>query len=273
MASYTSYQTNFSNNKNDYSNHDGGSGGFNASQSAHSNSQSKSYGKLTITPITLKQLNESEQKVPDGEYLINNIELSVISIIGIIRNITDNTSNLIIKIEDGTGSFEFKKWQNDNSDSNPNSDLNKPDDFQVGEYIHINGTLRDFNSKKTLQHPIIKKIDDYNQVLYHYLECCKVHLSAQNNVHNENDYNHNKNLNNDNLFISDSQNINDNSLSLDDRVYNIVLQNVSRMQEGVPVQYISQQLGEPFEKISMICSKLSDEGRIFNADDDSYLAA
>ena len=65
--------------------------------------------RSSLTPVTIKQINEAKQPVPDGEFQIHNVDLNMVSFVGIVREVQDLTSNLLITIEEGTGAVEVRK--------------------------------------------------------------------------------------------------------------------------------------------------------------------
>lgn len=264
---------------------DGGAGGSSQSRSTQT--------RTHITPVTIKQILESEQHVPDGPYLIHNVELNLISFVGIVRNVVDNTSNVVVQVEDGTGKFEFRKWIDETlsrgdgedetngaaeEDADMKDSIDSSKELQLGKYVYVKGSLKDFNQKKNLQYPVIKPITDFNAVLYHYLEAVKVHAEAQGLGGGAKsgadgaalNANGNNNDNANSLFVSAPSH---EELDTSDRVFNLIKENTPLMPDGVPVQFIQQTLKLSINDVMEQCSILEEKAKIYNGiDDETYLA-
>lgn len=53
------------------------SGGFTTENAP--NSQSEPRTRTSLTPVTIKQINDATQPIPDGNFKVNNVELNMIS--------------------------------------------------------------------------------------------------------------------------------------------------------------------------------------------------
>ncbi|ODV96317.1 hypothetical protein PACTADRAFT_75465 [Pachysolen tannophilus NRRL Y-2460] len=224
-----------------------------------SSSQNKAQQRNTLTPVTIKQINESTQLVPDGEFIINNVELAFVSFIGVIRNVVDNTSSLTLTVEDGTGSIDVRKWLDDSANESPASQL------PVGIYVYVTGALKEFNGKKNLQHATVRPIIDHNEVLYHHLSAIVTHLHAQGLSTNNNGQNSNP------LFVPNTDG--NESKSNVERIYEFIHDQTPSMPEGVPIQLIAQTLNLMVEDVQLHCAKLTEDGKVYHGyDDNGFLA-
>lgn len=238
-------------------------GGFTAT--TDSSSQAKAVPRRdSITPCTIKQINEAQQSLPDAPYKINNVELVLVLFVGIVRAVSENALNYQIKVEDGTGLFEFRHWLSESIGEKDGFDEEMPDanaskSVPIGKYIHVTGLLKDFNGGKSLQHVTLKVIEDYNRVIYHFLEAVKVHIEAQGV----------KKKDENSLFVSAPAS----EESLQDRVYSLIKAQTPIMTEGIPLQYIHQQLGADLGELKEACEALEESAKIYlGVAEDSYLA-
>lgn len=216
-----------------------------------------------MTPVTIKQINESTQLVPDGEFNIHNVELNTVSFVGVIRNVVDNTSSLNITIEDGTGSIDIRKWNDDSG----LEDSSSATEYVLGSYVYVTGSLKEFNGKKNLQYATVTPIKDHNEVIYHHLSAISVHLQAQGLTAND----PLTKMNNNNLFVSETAN--DSPKSNVDKIYEFIHEQTPSMPEGVPIQLIAQTLGIMVEDVQLHTAKLTEDGRIYHGyDDNGFLA-
>ncbi|KAI9864497.1 MAG: replication factor A protein 2, partial [Pleopsidium flavum] len=110
------------------------------------------YGKDTLRPVTIKQVLDAQQPHPDGEFKIDGIEITQITFIGQIRNISTQTTNITYKLDDGTGTIEVKQWIDSDATTaldttNNNSDNPKPKLIE-NAYARVWGRLKAFNNKR-----------------------------------------------------------------------------------------------------------------------------
>ncbi|KMU81847.1 hypothetical protein CISG_02863 [Coccidioides immitis RMSCC 3703] len=85
----------------------GGEGGFMSEVGA---SQSgKTYNKSSLRPVTIKQLNDATQAYSDADFKIDDTEVAQVSFVGQIRNISQLSTFMTYKLDDGTGEIESEK--------------------------------------------------------------------------------------------------------------------------------------------------------------------
>ena len=135
----------------------------------------------TLTPVTIKQILQSQQQVQDGPFVIDQQELFHVSFVGVVRNIVDETSNVRLTIEDGTGQIDVKKWSADPNDVAASQDENLKKNYSsqvaqqyhIGTYVKVFGALKEFGGKQHVQYALIKNIESFNEVITHHLEVIK----------------------------------------------------------------------------------------------------
>lgn len=250
----------------DYGNH--GDGGFShdAEYSENNDHSQKPQGRTSLIPITIRQLNEATQHVPDGEFSIHNLSLSLVSLVGVLRKVENQTSAVSVTVEDGTGSIEIKRW----IEEKETSAAEQTEYFQAMEnkYVHVTGVLKQFNQKKGVQQAKFTLITDHNQVLYHMLAAISTHLEAQ-GLLNVNPLKSEGN----GLFVGgDSGAAGGEGLDVQDKIMGIITSNSLSMPEGVPVSWISGTLGIPLDIILEKCQYLAEQGKIYQGyDEGAYL--
>ncbi|CUM64030.1 uncharacterized protein PRCAT00001618001 [Priceomyces carsonii] len=237
-----------------------GGGGFNSEVNGSQKQQLRS----SLTPVTIKQINEATQPVPDGEFKIHNVELNFISFIGVVRKVDNNTSAVIISVEDGTGTIDVRKWVDEQSTSA--SEESEKYEKELNKYVFICGALKEFNGKKNIQHATIRPVVDSNEILYHNLSAIACHLKAH-GVTAKSKVDDKK----ENLFVKDSNGM-ELPKSMSDKVYDVLKEYSGTMPEGVPCQLIAQKLNITDDVALNICSELSDGGKVYSGyDDTSFL--
>lgn len=217
-----------------------------------------------MTPVTIKEINDSKTEVQDGDFVVHGVELSYVSFVGVIRNVTDQTSNLLIQIEDGTGSIEIRKWLDDSAPPEANSNL------VPHKYFHVTGSVKEFSGKKNIQNATFREITDFNEVLYHQLSAIDVYFQAKNIGTGQPQQQQQQNSNG--LFVS-NPNASEQGGSVADKIFEFISENTPSMPEGVPVQLIAQSLGLLVDDVTLHCGKLTEDAKIYAGyDENGFLA-
>lgn len=262
----------------------GGGSGFSQSQN-----DKPAYARQFIVPVTIKMLNDiAIEGGHDGSFFSHGVELSYVRFIGVIREIDDqNETYTYYKIEDGTGLTSVRVWENDTSESQKLNDNGDDDDegsnsnfkepkFSSTDYVEIVATIKEFNNKIQLTPQKMSKITDFNEVPYHLLNVAKHFLMTKNGVTLPSSAG--GNAKSESLFVSDGNEHNNNNnnntsnnknLSLPDRLLNFIKQHSQSMSDGVPMQFMSQELGLSMNNIEEGINKLIDDGRIFSTTDET----
>ncbi|KIW06846.1 uncharacterized protein PV09_02526 [Verruconis gallopava] len=147
-----------------------GGGGFMPGGSQTSPSGGGGFKNESLRPVTIKQLLEAE---PDGsEFKIDGSQIHQVTIIGQVRNISTQTTNITYRLDDGTGVLEVKVWIDPEA-----YDVNRP---QITEntYVRTWGRLKAFSNKRHLGAHFIRPLQDLNEINYHLLEATLVHLQC-----------------------------------------------------------------------------------------------
>ncbi|TGO23500.1 hypothetical protein BPAE_0130g00180 [Botrytis paeoniae] len=148
-------------------------GGYGGSQggSQESPGGSKTYGKDTLRPVTIKQILEAVQPHPDADFKIDGSEVTQLSFVGQVHSISTQATNNTYKVDDGTGLIEVKQWID--NDAAPENARPVPEE---GKYIHVWGRLKSFHDKRHVGAHIIRPVLDMNEVTFHGLEATLAHL-------------------------------------------------------------------------------------------------
>ncbi|KAJ9647765.1 Replication factor A protein 2 [Coniosporium tulheliwenetii] len=153
-----------------------GGGGFIPGGSQNSPSgATREYGNETLRPVTIKQVLDAEQK-PDSEFSLDGSRITQITLIGQVRNISTQTTNVTYKLDDGTGTLEVKQWIDSDAPTGlDGADSSKPK-IVDNAYVRVWGKIKDFNNRRHVGAHVIRPIADYNEISYHLLEATVVHL-------------------------------------------------------------------------------------------------
>ncbi|CAM1511515.1 Fc.00g090280.m01.CDS01 [Cosmosporella sp. VM-42] len=148
------------------------SGGFFAggSQQGSQGGGGKSYQDESLRPVTIKQILDAEEAYAGADFRIDGSTVTQITFVGQIRSVNPQPTNITLKIDDGTGQIEVKKW----------IDVDKQDEadpgFELDSHVRVWGRLKSFSNKRHVGAHVIRPVQDFNEVNYHMLEATYVHL-------------------------------------------------------------------------------------------------
>lgn len=138
--------------------------------SQDNSTRDKGYGKDTLRPTTIKQLLDASQPHPDAEFKIDGTEITQVTFVGQVRNVSQQATNFTYKLDDGTGTIEVKQWIDADAAETGKSRLVED------SYCRVWGRLKQFNNKRHVGSMVMRPVSDYNEVQYHLLEATVVHL-------------------------------------------------------------------------------------------------
>ncbi|KAF2120632.1 hypothetical protein BDV96DRAFT_628137 [Lophiotrema nucula] len=150
----------------------GGGGFLNEGGSQQSPSGGRKFAEESLRPVTIKQIHDAQQQSTD-EIRIDDSIVSQLTLVGQIRNISTQTTNITYKLDDGTGSIEVKLWVDSDNIDAANAKNAK---LVENAYCRVWGKLKIFNNKKHIGAHIIRLVEDMNEISYHLLEATAVHL-------------------------------------------------------------------------------------------------
>ncbi|KAK0715721.1 hypothetical protein B0H67DRAFT_538351 [Lasiosphaeris hirsuta] len=158
---------------------DDGGGFVGGSQQGSQGGQGGSkYDNDSLRPVTIKQLVDSKEDYPGGDLKIDGLGVTQITLVGQVRAINAQTTNITYRIDDGTGVTDVKKWVDAGAGGDDDESAGGASKgFALDTYVRIFGRLTTFNSKKHVGAHFIRAIDDFNEVNYHLLEAAYVHLA------------------------------------------------------------------------------------------------
>lgn len=120
--------------------------------------------------MTIKQLVDSEEAYPGGDLAVDGVALKQVTIVGQVRAVNPQSTNITYRLDDGTALIDVKKW----------IDADKPQEaepaFQLDQHLRVWGRIKSFNGKRHVGAHFIRAVDDFNEVNYHLLEATYVHL-------------------------------------------------------------------------------------------------
>ena len=122
-----------------------------------------------IVPCTISQLLSAT--LVDEVFRIGNIEISQVTIVGIIRNAEKAATNIVYKTDDVTAApMDVRQWA-DTDDASGENTVVPPE-----TYVKVAGHLRSFQNKKSLVAFKIMPLEDMNEFTTRILEVVNAHM-------------------------------------------------------------------------------------------------
>ncbi|EAU34124.1 hypothetical protein ATEG_05055 [Aspergillus terreus NIH2624] len=160
----------------------GGGGGFMAGETSSPSGGKGSYNNATLRPITVKQALDATQPYPEASHQIDGADVSSVCLVGQVRNISSQSTNVTYKIDDGTGEIEVKQWLDSTTADTMEMDEGKgpgapgKDQVELNAYAKIFGKLRFFGTKLFVVAHSVRPLTNINELHCHLLEAVAVHL-------------------------------------------------------------------------------------------------
>lgn len=104
--------------------------------------------------------------------------ITQVTFVGQIRSVNPQPTNVTLKIDDGTGQLEVKRWVDADTMDGAGGGGGAPESqWELDSYVRVWGRLKSFSNKKHIGGDItIRPVQDYDEVNYHMLEATYVHL-------------------------------------------------------------------------------------------------
>lgn len=124
--------------------------------------------------MTIKQIIDCEETYGgSNEFRIDNATVTQVTFVGQVRAVTQQSTHVNYKLDDGTGVIEVKKWVDaDKMQTEPGAEPL----LELDKYARVWGRLKSFSNKKHVGAHVIRPVTDHNEVNYHLLEAAYVHL-------------------------------------------------------------------------------------------------
>ncbi|XP_043916039.1 replication protein A 32 kDa subunit isoform X2 [Protopterus annectens] len=143
-------------------------GGFGSPSATQGERKSRSRSQQ-IVPCTVSQLLSAAQV--DEVFKIREVELSQVTIVGVVRHAEKAPTNILYKVDDMTAApMDVRQWV-DTDEAGSENVVVPP-----GSYVKVAGHLRSFQNKKSLVAFKIMPLEDMNEFISHMLEVVHAHM-------------------------------------------------------------------------------------------------
>lgn len=118
--------------------------------------------------MTVKQILDAEEAYAGADFKIDGATVTQVTAVGQVRSVNAQPTNITIRLDDGTGQLEVKKFID--TQEAPTAE------YEVDSHVRVWGRLKSFGGKRYVGAHLIRPITDFNEVNYHMLEATYVHL-------------------------------------------------------------------------------------------------
>ncbi|KAI0910089.1 replication protein A, subunit RPA32 [Ustulina deusta] len=241
-------------------------GGFMWGSQGGSQSAVKPINDESLRPVTIKQIIDAEPAYAgDASFRIDGLDVKQVTIVGMVRVIMQQMTNITYRIDDGTGVIEVKQWLDADKQESPV--------FKEEDYVRVWGRLKSFSNKRHIGAHVIKPVRDFNEVNYHLLEATYVHLfftrgappqdgAAGGGAPGDN---------HDSMFVDDGGDARYKGHSAKAKKMFDYLQRSGNPTEGIHMQVIAREAGMTIQDVMTGAEELLSHGTIYTTmDDETY---
>jgi replication factor A2 len=125
----------------------------------------------SVTPLTCKQLALASQPHSEGVFHVDGHELTQVTLVGQLHEVSEQSTNIVFRIDDGTGVVDARLWVDAAS---PVAEQRQA--WSVGTYVRVYGHLRSYQGSRAVIALRVQPVLDYNEVTFHALQCIAAHL-------------------------------------------------------------------------------------------------
>lgn len=144
-------------------------GGF-ASPALSQGGEKKRTRATQIIPCTVSQMMSASQA--DEAFRVGDVEVSQVTIVGIIRSTDKSMTNIQYKVDDmTTAPMDVKQWV-DTEDPGVDSTVLPP-----GTYVKVSGNLRSFQNHRSVVAFSVKPLENMNEITSHMMEVVQAHMA------------------------------------------------------------------------------------------------
>lgn len=142
----------------------------------------------TLRPVTIKQLLDATQPHPDAAHQVDGADIGSVYIVGQVRNISMQSTNITYKIDDGTGEIEARQYIDsttaqledsmdvDGTGTKTAAGAGSKNKVELNGFVKAFGKVRVFGNRRFLGAHSVRPVKDINEIHTHFLEATAVHL-------------------------------------------------------------------------------------------------
>ncbi|KAI0184417.1 putative replication factor-a protein [Xylaria flabelliformis] len=247
-------------------------GGFMWGSQSGSQSAVKPINDESLRPVTIKQIIDAEPAYAgDASFRIDGLDVKQVTIVGQVRTINPQTTNITYKIDDGTGIIEVKQWL----DADKAAESETTQTIAEEDYVRVWGRLKSFSNKRHVGAHVIKPIRDVSEINYHMLEATYVHLfftrGGPPGAGGDGAVGGGGGGDGDSMFVDQGDDARHRGYSAKGRRMYDYLQRSGNPTEGIHMQVIARETGMTIQDVMAAAEELLSHGTIYTTmDDETY---
>jgi len=122
-----------------------------------------------IVPVTTAQILTA--KHDDEVFISGNVELSQVTFVGLIASLNETATRIDYLIDDMTGPpLEVKQFNHNDADENDQAQNGVSLALPVNTYVRVNGLIRAFGGKRSVNAHKITPVTDMNEMSCHIVD-------------------------------------------------------------------------------------------------------
>ncbi|KAH8106991.1 replication protein A subunit RPA32 [Cristinia sonorae] len=223
----------------------------------------------SLLPVTIKQINAATQAHTDAEWMLNDLELSQITVVAQVMSINKQATNTVYWLDDGTGRIEARHW----IDSTMEDD-EAPNPIIENEYARVLGAIKSFGQKRYINTSHARRVVDNNEIAFHYLDCAASKLLIQRgNPNAQPQVDVKPKIGGSSAYSAPSHGVSTDHFAnlppLERKIATFLLNQPSNP-DGTHVGAIARAVGGEAAAISAALDRLMDEGHVYTTLDESH---
>ncbi|KAE9406364.1 replication protein A, subunit RPA32 [Gymnopus androsaceus JB14] len=152
---------------------------FNPSQSSPGGGDPKrSEVSHSVRPLTIAQANKAKQDYTDAEWTLFGSEIGQVTLVGQVVDISEQATNFVYILEDGTGRMEVRRWREQNTEE----EEVKWGNIVVNHVVRVTGRMKAFGSKKSINATTVRPSDDPHEIYFHTMEALSLTFGLSNGL-------------------------------------------------------------------------------------------
>uniref|UniRef100_A0A7R9X0S9 Replication protein A C-terminal domain-containing protein n=1 Tax=Craspedostauros australis TaxID=1486917 RepID=A0A7R9X0S9_9STRA len=147
----------------------GGDGGGMGGSSQTQQRERLPVDEQTIVPVTIKMALSAQPSPTGDEYSVlpDGRKLSLIKFVAAVREFMDHSTNVVYKLEDGTGCTDIKQWLNEDSCSAVEEI--RQQSLRDNIYVKVVAKIKQYNGQATILANSVLPISSGNELTHHML--------------------------------------------------------------------------------------------------------
>ena len=221
-----------------------------------------------IRPVTVAEVLNAVQK--EDKFFTGEIEIEVsqITVVGLVTSVNETPTRIDYEIDDMTGPPINVKQFVDNDESLPDSERSQP--MRENTYVRVCGHVRSIGGKRVVAAFRMTPIMDMNELTYHTLEIVYSHLMLNKLLGSTSGGGMSSSANEQ--YVDNSGGMVSGLSSVQNQVHMLIRGNNS--EQGADIDSVCQQLrGVPEKAIRDAIEFLSSEGHIYSTIDEDHFKA